>query len=92
MNNEYQDAVEVRVYAIFDNKINKFQKPFFVEYDVQAERMFIKLLRDEGTIMHEFPEDFDLYFVGRFHLDSGGFTQGGQEKLVQGKNIIKKEV
>lgn len=63
--------MELKMFSIRDAKAEIFHPPFFKKTHGEAERDFTTLVRDEKTPAHQYPEDYDLYFIGTYYDDSG---------------------
>jgi hypothetical protein len=62
------------VYAIRDSKAEMFHPPFLQKAKGEAERTFKQLANDPQTSVGSFPEDYDLYYVGKFDDNSGLYS------------------
>lgn len=54
----------MEIYACRDNKTGIFNVPQFFRSPVEATRSFIVLSRNQNTMVHQFPGDFDLMRMG----------------------------
>lgn len=63
-----------KVYSIFDKKVGCYAPPFSVSHEAQAVRDLQTAVRSGGSQLSEYPEDFDLYYVGDFDDCQGRFT------------------
>lgn len=61
----------MKLYSIRDKKLASFNAPFASESEVQATRQFGVVARDNTTQLSYYPDDFDLYEVGSFDINSG---------------------
>lgn len=59
--------MELYVYAIFDRKAQIYSQPFFTPNEAVAVRMLRGMVREPGTQIHQSPEDFTLYALGRYN-------------------------
>lgn len=64
-------------YAVFDKKAIAYNTPFFCATDGLALRAFGDLVQDAHTVIAKHPEDFALYRVGSFNVETGVFTMEG---------------
>lgn len=55
------------MYAIYDNKTEAFNAPFFAPTDGAAVRMIQDALADPNTMLARHPQDFNLFHVGEWH-------------------------
>lgn len=61
----------LRMYSIRDTKAEVFGAPFYKNTHGEAERDFQRLIRDEKSTVNQYPEDFDLYYLGDYDDQSG---------------------
>lgn len=59
------------VYSIFDSAAGVFTAPTIDISDASAVRNFQQALANSGSIMNFKPEDFSLYQIGSFDVESG---------------------
>jgi len=60
------------LYSIFDRGVGKFNIPFPAETDHDAIRQCKAVVNsDRKSPITDYPEDFDLYQVGKFNEESG---------------------
>lgn len=60
-----------KVYSVFDKKTGSWDNPFTARTHGEAERMFSGALKDNQTLIGQYPEDFSLWHVGTFDPVSG---------------------
>lgn len=60
-----------KMYAIYDNKTEAFNAPFFAPTDGAATRMIHDALADPNSQLARHPADFNLFHVGEFHFQTG---------------------
>lgn len=66
--------VEYVIYGIKDTKTEAFYKPIYFEHEVQAKRMFIQAILDEKSVFNQFYNEFELWLVGTFNVETGEHT------------------
>lgn len=59
------------VYSIFDSATGLFLEPSIGVSDGAAVRAFMQALANSGSIMNFKPDDFSLYQVGTFDVETG---------------------
>lgn len=59
------------LFAIFDKKLQEFTVPMFSANSVEMHRSMTQVVRDRNTSLARFPDDYQLYEVGRFDPRSG---------------------
>jgi len=65
--------VKLNAYATRDSKADVYNKPFYMSTHGEAIRAFHSACKKEGSSLHEFPEDFNMYFLGTWDDQSGEF-------------------
>ena len=60
-----------KVYSVRDKKTEMFNPPFYQATHGEAERSFHRLVNDPKTNINQFPEDYDLYYLGEFDDNKG---------------------
>jgi len=63
----------LRLYTIRDSKGDFYQSPFPQKTHGEAERSFATLVNDPKTNIFNYPEDYDLYYLGEFNDKTGKF-------------------
>ena len=59
------------VYAIFDSAAHVFTAPTIDISDASAVRNFQQAIANSGSVMNFKPDDFSLYQIGTFDVESG---------------------
>lgn len=60
-----------RMYSIQDSKGETFHPPFYKNTHGEAERDFQELVKDPKSMLHKYPEDYHLYYVGDYDIRTG---------------------
>lgn len=63
----------LKVFSIRDGKAEYFGNPFFQVTHGEAERSFRTAVNDPKTTFSQFPEDFDMFYLGDFDNSTGHF-------------------
>jgi len=63
--------MQLKLFIIRDSKGGYFGNPLVQHSHAEAERTFKKLALDQKTDISQFPEDFDLYFIGDYDNVTG---------------------
>ena len=63
----------MKIYTILDSKAGAFNLPFFQKTHGEAERNFNALVNDNKSLVSQYPEDFDLYYLGEYDDETGTF-------------------
>lgn len=61
----------LKVFSVFDSKLQVFNTPFFSRSVADATRSFSDLVRDSRTTVGQHPEDFFLYDIGLYSDETG---------------------
>jgi len=74
-----KEKTMLKMFAIKDEKVQAFLKPFLVPHVADATRAIIGMLSvppERRSTIAEFPEDYSLWYIGTFSEASGGFDPG----------------
>lgn len=63
--------MKVNVYSLFDKKAEVYHTPCIIESDAVALRTVRMSLRDQKSMLFQFPDDFSLVKVAEFNPDTG---------------------
>lgn len=63
--------MQLLAFSIRDSKAEVFYTPFFSKTHGEAERNFRQAVNDEKTTLNKYPEDFDLYYLGKYDDNTG---------------------
>ena len=63
--------MQLKAFSIRDAKAGVFNTPFFQKSIGEAERNFDKLVKDPTSMVAQYPDDFDLYYLGDYDDQSG---------------------
>lgn len=58
--------MRMNVYSIYDVASGAYMRPFFVQADAEAARMFSDIALDADHAIGKHPEDYSLFRVGTF--------------------------
>lgn len=61
----------MNLYTVRDSKAGTYNKPHTAINDAEAQRGFHSAVNDPNTFVNKYPEDFDLYRIGTFDVQSG---------------------
>lgn len=61
----------LKIFSIRDQKSDVFNTPFFKKTVGEAERDFRTLVNDGKSMVNQYPDDFDLYWVGEYDDSTG---------------------
>lgn len=78
-----------KIFSIFDSKA-KFYGPIFMKDQVgEAERDFSIAVNDpKSGLLHQFPEDFDLFWLGEYDNQTGACTSlTAPQHVVKGASL-----
>lgn len=83
---------ELVIYTVRDAKAECYLPPFTMRTNAEAMRAFADSVVKAGTTIHDHPEDFFLYRVGRFSQVSGEVILEAPISLCNGTDYIDREV
>jgi len=61
----------LKMYSIRDSKGEIFHPPYFKRTHGEAERDFSTLASDQKSGVGQYPEDYDLYYIGQYDDQTG---------------------
>lgn len=64
---------KLKVFAVYDSKLEAYARPFFMQTQGQALRGFMDVVNDPQTEISKHPEDFTLFYLADYNEDSGKF-------------------
>lgn len=76
--------MQLKIYSIRDAKGQIFHTPFYQRTHGEAERNFRTVANDQKSNIAQFPEDYDLYYIGEYDDQTGKI-----ESLPTPQHIIK---
>jgi len=80
------------VFAVFDTKAGYYRQPFILRSKGEAIRAFIDICNDSKTELGRYPQDFVLFYLGKFDSDKGVFINNvAPESLGVGTEFISKK-
>jgi len=65
----------LKIFSVKDSKADVFSQPFFQKSHGEAERSFKMLVADPKSTVSQYPEDFDLYYIGDWDDIKGTLTK-----------------
>lgn len=77
-----------KLYAVKD-ELSEYASPLTIETEAQAKRYFRQLI-ENNKMMHDNPEDFSIWEVGKFDTETGTITSK-QPKLIERAKGVKHE-
>lgn len=63
--------MQLKMYSIRDAKAEAFNPPFYKKTHGEAERDFTELTKSPDSMVHKYPEDYDLYYCGTYDDQTG---------------------
>lgn len=63
--------MKLKIFSIRDAKAMYFNTPYFQKTHGEAERNFQSLVNDEKSTIFQYPDDFDLYYLGEYDDNTG---------------------
>lgn len=72
----------MKIYTIYDSKIEGYTTPFFAPSELAAIRMFERAAMNPDHTMHTHPADFTLFEIGEWEEHSGEITPASVNRSV----------
>lgn len=72
----------MKMFSIYDRKSQRFGTPFFCIDHIAAQRTFIRFAKSEDSPVSEYPEDFELDYLGDFDESKGSMSVIGKPEVV----------
>lgn len=63
--------MKINLYSVKDTKLGKFAQPFCAPNDDIAKRMLTSTISAGNNNIAEFPEDFQLFKLGKYEEETG---------------------
>lgn len=83
--------MQLKVYSIRDSKAEAFNPPFYKHTHGEAERDFTELTRKTDSMVHKYPEDYDLYYCGTYDDQTGLFSPlPSPQHIVKAVSLLNK--
>lgn len=70
----------MKVFAIFDVKVEAYLQPFFARTVGEGLRIFVDAVQAEGSRFARHAEDFTLFEVAEWSEEGGDFLNGAANK------------
>lgn len=77
----------VKMYAIYDSKINEYLTPFFAPGDKHALRILSGSLVGDSQLLL-YPSDYSLWCLGDFDTEEGLLSQGAMKEISSIRNLV----
>lgn len=65
--------MDLKVYAVWDSKVELYAQPFCLKSEGQALRSWIDAVNDPNTMMNRHPQDYCLFQIAEYNEDKGMF-------------------
>ncbi|QCQ84795.1 nonstructural protein [Blackfly microvirus SF02] len=75
--------MKLKIFAVYDNGVNAYLRPFYGRSKGEAVRMFIEAANDKENNFHKFAADYILMELGEFD-DVSGIFSGVEPRRVMG--------
>lgn len=77
------------VASVFDRQSRQYSAPFTSFTQDTATRDFIRAVRDSKGHPDKFPQDYELFMLGRFDSDTGECVMDKPHFLARGADFIE---
>lgn len=81
----------VQAYAVKDIQTQLFTSPYFLPNDVLAKRSFETACKDETTKFNMYPEDYSLYHIGEYNIETALYKPSQPKQLVNATSYFKED-
>lgn len=80
----------LQVFSVFDMKASHYGQPFFMANRASAQRALqMQLRQDKGTVLAQYPADFQLYYLGTFDDDAGMFNAVSPQFVIAISELVE---
>lgn len=73
--------MQMKLYSVQDVKAEFYGNPFSARNAAEATRMFQQLVEDEKTQVNRYPDEFVLWELGAFDVETGELLFGEKKNL-----------
>lgn len=80
--------MRLNVYAIYDTASKAYMRPFFLQSDGQAVRMFTDIAQDADHEIGKHPEDYSLFRIGTYDDQKGRLHPEDRECLATALELV----
>lgn len=81
----------LNLYSVRDIK-STFACPFTAANEAVAKRQFVGCVNLAGNVIHDYPEDFQLWYVGQFDANDGKLISRSTKFICDAVSCVAKEV
>lgn len=83
-------AVELKVFALMDNKVDSYGLPFYLRSVDDAHSLIVNTFQTDPDKRLN-PVDFELFELGTFNIHTGKFETHEPKHLTNVKHLMPKE-
>lgn len=65
--------MKIKIFTVFDSKVEAFLRPFFMQSKGEALRAFADTVNDKNTQLNRHPEDYTLFELGEYDDSNATF-------------------
>lgn len=80
--------MKLNIYSIYDTAIGSYMRPFFMQADGQAMRLFKDMANDKEHEIGRHPEDYCLFRIGVWDDQTADFRVEPPDALMQGMQAV----
>lgn len=85
--------MQLKMYSIRDSKGEIFHPPYFKRTHGEAERDFSTLASDQKSGVGQYPEDYDLYYIGTYDDQTGKIQpEVTPQHILKAISVAKREL
>lgn len=74
-----------KIFVIKDEKSGTHYDPFTMGNTIDAQRTFMQAMKNEKSMISQYPEDFNLYFLGEYDEEIGLISPTAPVMVLTGK-------
>jgi len=82
--------MKMKAYAIYDSAAQVYMRPFYIQQDAQAERMFTDIATDANHEIGKHPEDYALIRLGTWDDNKGELESTQKTTIVTAIEAISR--
>lgn len=81
----------IRIFAIYDQKLEAYNRPFFLISDGVAIRAFQDEINNKESELSKHPDDYELYKIGEYNEETGEINPNLPQLIASGRALVYRE-
>lgn len=82
---------KMKLYSLFDKRTEKFMAPQVKINNGHALRDLETIVKDKNSLVHLFPNDFEMWYLGFMEEDTGILHNENAMKIGEAKDYVEAE-